>query len=134
MVDSYTAVGLVATTPRHIVTSDGLPVTTFRLAAGTRKFDQESSQWMDAETNWFTVVTFRQLAENANNSLEKGQRIVVSGRLKIRDWDNGERTGTTVEIEADSLGHDLMFGTSTFEKLSRPANSEKDSDAKLQPA
>lgn len=134
MVDSYTAVGLVATTPRHIVTADGLPVTTFRLAAGTRKFDRESSQWIDAETNWFTIVSFRALAENANESLSKGDRVVVSGRLKIRDWDNGERSGTNVEIEADGLGHDLMFGKSTFERVTRAIGKEKDSDSKLQPA
>lgn len=134
MVDSYTAVGLVATTPRHIITADGLPVTTFRLAAGTRKFDRDSSQWIDAETNWFTIVSFRALAENANESLGKGDRVVVSGRLKIRDWDNGERSGTNVEIEADSLGHDLMFGKTKFERVTRSIGKEKDSDSKLQPA
>lgn len=134
MVDSYTAVGLVATTPRHIITADGLPVTTFRLAAGTRKFDRDSSQWIDADTNWFTIVSFRALAENANESLGKGDRVVVSGRLKIRDWDNGERSGTNVEIEADSLGHDLMFGTTKFERVTRSIGKEKDSDSKLQPA
>lgn len=134
MVDSYTAVGLVATTPRHIITADGLPVTTFRLAAGTRKFDRDSSQWIDAETHWFTIVSFRALAENANESLGKGDRVVVSGRLKIRDWDNGERSGTNVEIEADSLGHDLMFGTTKFERVTRSIGKEKDSDSKLQPA
>ena len=134
MVDSYTAVGLVATTPRHIITADGLPDTTFRLAAGTRKFDRDSSQWIDAETNWFTIVSFRALAENANESLGKGDRVVVSGRLKIRDWDNGERSGTNVEIEADSLGHDLMFGTTKFERVTRSIGKEKDSDSKLQPA
>lgn len=134
MVDSYTAVGLVATTPRHIITADGLPVTTFRLAAGTRKFDRDSSQWIDAETHWFTIVSFRALAENANESLGKGDRVVVSGRLKIRDWDNGERNGTNVEIEADSLGHDLMFGTTKFERVTRSIGKEKDSDSKLQPA
>ena len=125
---------MVATTPRHIITADGLPVTTFRLAAGTRKFDRDSSQWIDAETNWFTIVSFRTLAENANESLGKGDRVVVSGRLKIRDWDNGERNGTNVEIEADSLGHDLMFGTTKFERVTRSIGKEKDSDSKLQPA
>jgi len=60
--------------------------------------------------------------------------VVVSGRLKIRDWDNGERSGTNVEIEADSLGHDLMFGTTKFERVTRSIGKEKDSDSKLQPA
>jgi len=134
MAETYTAVGLVATTPRNIVTSEGLSITSFRLAAGSRRFDKESATWIDGETNWFTVVAFRQLAENASKSLAKGDRVVVSGRLKVRDWDNGERTGTAIEIEADSLGHDLLFGTSTFEKVARQAQSTEDSDSTLQPA
>lgn len=134
MAETYTAVGLVATTPRNIVTSEGLSINSFRLAVGSRRFDKESGAWVDGETNWFTVVAFRQLAENANKSLAKGDRVVVSGRLKVRDWDNGERTGTAIEIEADSLGHDLLFGTSTFEKVARQTQQTEDSDSALQPA
>jgi single-strand DNA-binding protein len=134
MAETYTAVGLVATTPRNIVTSEGLSVTSFRLASGSRRFDKDSGAWADGDTNWFTVVAFRQLAVNANESIFKGDRIVVSGRLKVRDWDNGERTGTTVEIEADCLGHDLLFGTSTFERVARQDQQTEDSDSTLQPA
>ena len=46
--------------------------------------------------------------------MRKGDRVVVTGKLKIRDWENGERTGTTIEIDAEALGHDLMWGSSTF--------------------
>ena len=134
MAETYTAVGLVATTPRNIVTSEGLSVTSFRLASGSRRFDKDSGEWTDGDTNWFTVVAFRQLARNANESIAKGDRILVSGRLKVRDWDNGERTGTTVEIEADCLGHDLLFGTSTFERVVRQDQQTEDSDSTLQPA
>lgn len=64
--------------------------------------------------NWYTVTVFRQLALNCNVSLDKGQRVLVTGRLKIRGWENGERSGTTVEIEAEALGHDLAWGTTAF--------------------
>ncbi|CAN5516770.1 hypothetical protein BH10ACT6_BH10ACT6_01290 [soil metagenome] len=47
-------------------------------------------------------------------SIVKGQRIVVTGRLRIRDWQTGDRAGTTVEIDADALGHDLAWGSSVF--------------------
>ena len=134
MAETYTAVGLVATTPRNIVTPEGLSVTSFRLASGSRRFDKDSGAWTDGDTNWFTVVAFRQLADNANQSLAKGDRVWVSGRLKVRDWDNGERTGTTVEIEADCLGHDLLFGTSAFERVSLQDQQAEDSDSTLQPA
>jgi single-strand DNA-binding protein len=72
MAETYTAVGLVATTPRNIVTSEGLSVTSFRLASGSRRFDKDSGAWADGDTNWFTVVAFRQLAVNANESIFKG--------------------------------------------------------------
>jgi single-strand DNA-binding protein len=114
MPDAITLTGLVATTPRHLVTSEGLPITSFRLASTQRRFDRSQEKWIDGETNWYTVTAFRQLALNSNASLEKGQRVLVTGRLKIRDWENGERTGTTIEIEADAVGHDLSWGTAAF--------------------
>jgi single-strand DNA-binding protein len=114
MSDQYTVTGLVATTPRHLVTQDGLPITSFRLAASIRKFDKQLNRWVEAETNWFTITSFRQLAVNAAVSVSKGDRVLVMGRLRVRDWDNGERAGTSVEIEAETLGHDLMWGSSTF--------------------
>jgi single-strand DNA-binding protein len=104
---SITVSGLVATTPRHLVTFEGLAITSFRLA----ELDSESES---ETTNWYTVVALRELGVNASDSIHKGDRVIVSGSLKIRDWDNGERTGTTVELNADTIGHDLNWGTSSF--------------------
>ena len=114
MPDTITVTGLVATAPRHLVTGEGLPITSFRLASSQRRFDRSQERWVDGETNWYTITGFRQLAINAAASVKKGDRVVVVGRLKIRDWENGERSGTTIEIDADSLGHDLMWGSSAF--------------------
>jgi len=114
MSDSFSVTGLVATTPRHLVTQDGLTITSFRLAASTKKFDKQANRWTEGETNWFTVTSFRQLAINSATSVSKGDRVVVMGKLRVRDWDNGERAGTSVEIEAETLGHDLVWGSSTF--------------------
>jgi single-strand DNA-binding protein len=111
-----TVSGLVATTPRHLVTQDGLAITSFRLAESYRKFDRHQNKWVDGETNWFTVTAFKELAINTAGSINKGDRIAVSGAIKVRDWDNGERSGTSVEIEADSIGHDLSWGVSTFKR------------------
>ncbi len=114
MSESLTVSGLVATTPRHLVTQDGLPITSFRLAASQRRFDRSQSKWVDGDTNWYTITAFRQLAINSATSIQKGDRILVQGKVRIRDWDNGERAGTSVELEADSMGHDNSWGTSTF--------------------
>ena len=114
MSEQVTVSGLVATTPRHLVTQDGLPITSFRLASSHRKFDRAANKWVDGETNWFTVTAFRQLAINSAGSVAKGDRLMVTGKLRVRDWDNGERAGTSVEIEADAMGHDLTWGSSVF--------------------
>jgi single-strand DNA-binding protein len=116
MTDTITLTGLVATTPRHLITGEGLPITSFRLASTQRRFDRSKEKWVDGETNWYTVTTFRQLAINLAGSVSKGDRIVTTGRLRIRDWENGERAGTNIEVEADAVGHDLSWGTSSFSR------------------
>jgi single-strand DNA-binding protein len=70
------------------------------------------------------------LAINSAGSVNKGDRLVVAGKLRIRDWDNGERAGTSVEVEADSLGHDLTWGSSVFTRtvLVREADPDPDGD------
>lgn len=114
MTEFITVTGLVATTPRHLVTQDALPITSFRLASSTRRFDRGQNRWVDGETNWYTITAFRQLAINSAGSVHKGDRIIVTGKLRVRDWDNGERAGTSVEIEAEGIGHDLTWGASVF--------------------
>lgn len=116
MSDTLTLTGLVATDPRHLVTSEGLPITNFRLASTQRRFDRSQERWIDGDTNWYTITTFRQLAINSAGSVKKGERVIVTGRLRLRDWNNGERTGTNIDIEADAVGHDLAWGTSTFSR------------------
>jgi single-strand DNA-binding protein len=126
--ETLSVTGLVATTPRHLVTQDGLPITSFRLASSQRRFDRNQNKWIDGETNWFTVTAFRQLAINSAGSINKGDRLLVAGKLRVRDWDNGERAGTSVEVEADSLGHDLTWGSSVFTRTVLVRESEPESD------
>ncbi|MDE2592107.1 MAG: single-stranded DNA-binding protein, partial [Actinomycetales bacterium] len=75
MSEHIAVTGLVATTPRHLVTQDGLPITSFRLASSQRRFDRGQNKWIDGETNWYTVTTFRQLAINGSSSISKGDRV-----------------------------------------------------------
>jgi len=120
--------GLVATTPRHLVTADGLPITSFRLAQPTLVYDKAKAMWVDGETNWYTITAFRQVAINCAGSVNKGERVMVMGNLHIRDWDNGERAGTSVEIQAESIGHDLAWGTSTFIRTVLVRDTSMDND------
>jgi len=122
MSDNITISGLVATAPRHIVTAEGLPITSFRLASTQRRFDRGSQRWIDGETNWYTISAFRQLAVNSATSVGKGDRVILSGRLRIREWESSDRSGTNIEIEADSLGHDLTWGTAQFTRSLSSSN------------
>lgn len=114
MTDTITLTGLVATTPRHIVTSEGLAITSFRLASNQRRYDRAKAAWVDGDTNWYTVTSFRQLGTHVASSVHKGERVIVSGRVRIRDWESGEKNGTTIEIDAEAVGHDLTWGRSSF--------------------
>jgi single-strand DNA-binding protein len=110
----YTTTGLVATTPRYLKTIDGLDICSFRLASGYKTFDRTKMEWVEGGTNWLTITAYDTLAINVASSISKGDRIIISGTLRVRDWDNGEKAGTSVEVEADTIGHDLVWGVSTF--------------------
>ena len=129
MSEQISVTGLVATTPRHLVTQDGLPITSYRLASSSRRFDRSQNKWVDGETNWYTVTAFRQLAINSAGCVNKGDRVLVNGKLRVRDWDNGERAGTSVEIEADAIGHDLSWGSSAFTRTVLVRESEPVDDS-----
>lgn len=114
MTDTISLTGVVATTPRILKTSSGLSILSFRLASSQRRLDRTRGVWIDGETNWYTITAFRQLADNAAASLSKGDRVIAAGRLRVRAWESADRSGTTVEVDAESLGPDLLWGTTTY--------------------
>ncbi|MFE7845056.1 single-stranded DNA-binding protein [Microbacterium sp. NPDC057407] len=126
MGDTITVTGNVATDPEHKRTHAGLAITTFRLASGQRRFDRTSNAWVETGTNWYSVSAFRNLAEHAHASLRRGDRVVLTGRLRVRDWDNGTTRGRSIEIDADAIGHDLRWGTTTFTKSARGQSPDRE--------
>lgn len=116
MTDTITLTGLVATQPRTLTTSEGLSIASFRLASTQRRFDRSKERWIDGETNWYTITAFRQLATNVASSIQKGDRVIATGRLRIRDWAAGDKGGTNIEVDADAIGHDLLWGTAVFSR------------------
>lgn len=123
MTEIITVVGNIATDPEQRSIAEGVAVTSFRLASTHRRFDRASSSWVDAYTNYFTVSAFRSLGAHAYSSLHRGERVVVSGRLRLREWDNGTRRGMTAEIDADSIGHDLLWGVTSYRPDGRDGDS-----------
>ena len=92
-----------------------------------RRLNRETGEWQDAPTSYYTVKCWRRLAINAVSSLHKGDMVVVRGRFYMNNWvDSQQRPRATLEIEADSLGHDLAYGWSHFLRGSRPQPGRAD--------
>ncbi|MFB6894456.1 single-stranded DNA-binding protein [Kitasatospora sp. NPDC056327] len=109
-----TVIGNVATEVTYAQTPNGVPVANFRLASTERRYDRARDGWVDGETQWLTVTAWRALAGHLIDSLAKGDPVVVSGRLRVREWTEGEVKRSRVEIDARSVGHDLSRGTARF--------------------
>ena len=114
MSDNITVRGFVATEIKSSTTPGGVATASFRLGSTQRRYDRASNTWADGHTNWFTVQGYRQLAGNMGCSVKKGQRVIIVGRLKLRSWEKEGRIYHAVEIDAESIGHDLMWGSANF--------------------
>ncbi|MDQ0076141.1 single-stranded DNA-binding protein [Arthrobacter oryzae] len=114
MTDNITVRGFVASEIRSSTTPGGVATASFRLGSTVRRYDRASSTWVDGNTNWFTVQGYRQLAGNIGCSIKKGQRVIIVGRLKMRSWEKDGRIYHVAEIDAESVGHDLMWGSANF--------------------
>lgn len=119
MSDALTVVGTVGSEPEARATPTGRNVTSFRLASTRRIHDPQTGEWRDGDTNWYTVSAWNDLGRNVHDSIRKGERVLVAGRLKVRKWENEERHGMEAELVAGSVGHDLKWGTTRYTKAAR---------------
>ncbi|HZI96525.1 MAG TPA: single-stranded DNA-binding protein [Actinomycetales bacterium] len=116
---NVTVVGNMGADPVVRETPGG-KVTQLNVGASPRFYDREAGEWRDRDTTWFRVECWSQLGANAAESLRKGERVIVSGRLKVSTWETKEGAErTSVEIVADHVGHDLTFGTSRYSRVIR---------------
>jgi single-strand DNA-binding protein len=106
---------LTAEPTLHQKTAAATPVTEIRVGCTPRRLNRETGEWYDAPTSYYRVKCWRRLAINAASSLHKGDMVVVHGRFYMSTWvDSQQRPRSSLEIEADSLGHDLTYGWSHF--------------------
>ena len=131
MSELITVTGNLAADPERRSTAGGDVVVAFRVGSTQRRFDRESNMWVDAYTNWYHVSAFRSLADHALRSLRKGDRVIVVGTLRLRTWENDSRSGVTADVDAHAIGPDLRWGTTTFTRAARPAET---SDTSAEPA
>lgn len=117
--NTVTVVGNITRDPELRFTASGQANATFGLAVNRRWQNRQTSEWEEA-TSFFNVVCWRDMAENAAESLSKGSRVIVSGRLEQRSWetDNGEKR-SVVEIVADEIGPSLRWATAQVTKSER---------------
>ena len=110
--------GYVATQPTYGETRTGVPTLSMRVAWTPRRFDRLTGEWADADTSFVAVQCYRKLAENAGKSLRKGDPVLVRGRLSVREYEdkNGARRNH-VEVDASSVGHDLLHGVAQFRRV-----------------
>jgi len=127
--DTYvTVVGNVASEIRYATTDGGIAVASFRVASTPRRYVQ--GNWTDGHTSYVTVKCWRGLADNVHVALAKGQPVVVHGRQSVRPWERDDgRTGTSVDIDADTVGHDLRWGVTSFTKMTRGSESRSPADS-----
>jgi single-strand DNA-binding protein len=110
--------GFVTAEPKLGLTkSAGTPVTKIRVGSTPRTLNRATGEWQDGETSWYNVKCWRKLAENVVGSLHKGDMILVRGKFHTRTWvDDQQHTRIELEIEADSVGHDMSYGWSHFNR------------------
>jgi len=120
-----TIVGNAVEDPALRFTPTGQAVANFRIASTPRRFDKQANEWKDGESLFLTVNVWRQQAENVAESLQRGMRVVVQGRLKQRSYETKEGDKRTVyEIEADEVAPSLRNATAKVNKTQRSGASQ----------
>jgi single-strand DNA-binding protein len=115
---NVTLVGFVATQPKVRYVNSNIPVANMRIGATVRKIDRETGEWRDGETSFYSVTCWRTLARNAATCLHKGEPVIVTGKMRVNQWQ--DRAGTQrseVVVDADTIGFDLTRGVAQFSRL-----------------
>ena len=116
--NSVTIVGNVTRDPELRFTPSGQATASFGLAVNRRWQDRQSGEWQEA-VSFFDVVCWRDMAENASESLSKGSRVIVTGRLEQRSWETNGEKRSKVEVVADEIGPSLRWATASITKVDR---------------
>jgi single-strand DNA-binding protein len=120
-----TVVGNLTADPELRFTPSGAAVANFTVASTPRTFDRQSNEWKDGEALFLNCSVWRQAAENAAESLTRGMRVIVSGRLKARSYETREGEKRTVfEIDVDEVGPSLKYATAKVQKTSRSGGGQ----------
>jgi single-strand DNA-binding protein len=121
---TLTVVGNLTADPELRFTPSGAAVANFTVASTPRIFDRQSNEWKDGDALFMRCSIWREAAENVAESLTRGSRVIVQGRLKQRSYETREgEKRTVVELEVDEIGPSLRYATAKVNKASRGSSS-----------
>jgi single-strand DNA-binding protein len=116
-----TVVGNLTADPELRYTQNGLPVANFTIASTPRNFDRQTNEWKDGEALFLRASVWREFAEHVAGSLAKGSRVIATGRLRQRSYQDREGNNrTSIELEVDEIGPSLRYATA---QVTRAASS-----------
>ncbi|MEZ5144440.1 MAG: single-stranded DNA-binding protein [Acidimicrobiales bacterium] len=122
---NVTIVGNVTRDPELRFTNSGMAVANFGVAVNFRRMNRQTNDWEEEEPTFYDVSCFQQFAENVAESLSKGTRVVVTGRLRQRSWEgnDGEKR-TRLEVLADEVGPSLRWATAEVQRSERRSGDD----------
>ncbi|ANG84586.1 MULTISPECIES: single-stranded DNA-binding protein [Microbacterium] len=114
-----TVVGNLTADPELRYTQNGLPVANFTIASTPRTFDRQANEWKDGDALFLRASVWREFAEHVAGSLTKGSRVIATGRLKQRNYQDREGNNrTSIELEVDEIGPSLRYATAQVTRAS----------------
>jgi single-strand DNA-binding protein len=117
---TLTVIGNLVADPELRFTPGGVAVTNFRVASTPRIYDRAASEWKDGETTFLSCSVWRDQAERVAESLTRGSRVIVQGKLKQRSFETREgEKRTVVEMQVDEVGPSLLYATAKVTKAIR---------------
>jgi single-strand DNA-binding protein len=117
---TITIIGNLTDDPELRFTASGAAVTKFRVASTPRYLDKTTGEWKDGEPLFLSCTVWRQAAENVAESLKRGTRVIVTGRLRQRSYETREgEKRTVIELEVDEIGPSLRYATAKVQKMTR---------------
>nr|DAQ47252.1 MAG TPA: Single stranded DNA binding protein [Caudoviricetes sp.] len=121
-----TVVGNLTADPEMRYTQNGLPVANFTIASTPRHFDKAKNEWVDDDALFLRASIWRDFAENVAASLTKGTRVIATGRLKQRSYEDKEgNKRTVVELEVDEIGPSLRYAQAAVQRVQRDASQTR---------
>lgn len=123
---TITVVGNLTDDPELRFTPSGAAVAKFRVASTPSRFDKEQQKYVDMEPLFLACTVWRQAAEHVAESLQRGARVIVSGRLRQRSYETREgEKRTVIELEVDEIGPSLRYATAKVQKMQRSGGGQQ---------